>query len=204
MYDCIESRYIFGDDVYIDDYYMDEIWEYIRGFPDYMVSDKGRVWSAKTQKFLKLKSLDDHGHLGVCLYKNDYPYYRYIHRLVAEAFIPNPEEHPIIRHRDDMPFYNAVENLEWGSQFDNIHDCIRNGNNYILTDEDREKSYEKSRTPVKAIKIDDGSILYFKGQGEAAKALNIPQSNIWKVMNKERRSAGGYIFEYYEKENEVL
>ena len=199
MYDCIENRFIFGDDVYLDDFYLDEVWEYIRGFPDYMVSNKGRVWSVSSQRFLKLKSLDDHGHLGVCLRRDKRPYYRYIHRLVAEAFIPNPQEHPIVRHRDDIPFYNTVDDLDWGTQFHNRMDAVNNGTAYIFTDADREKSYEQSRTPIVATNLSTGEELYFKSQGEASKVLGLPQSNIWKVLNGERHTAGNYTFVYSER-----
>lgn len=52
----------------------------------------------------------------------------YIHRLVAEAFIPNPDGFRVVRHLDDNPLDNRVENLAWGSQSDNMHDLVRNGN----------------------------------------------------------------------------
>lgn len=195
----LEGRFVHGDDTYLDDYYMDERWAYIDGIVDYMVSDKGRVWSAKSQTFLKLKRLDRHGHLGVCLHQNGFNYYFYIHRLMAKAFIPNPHNYPIVRHLDDDPSNNDLENLAWGTQKDNARDSIENGNAYFLTDEDREKGHELSRTPLLATDLETGETFIFRGQCEAARELNVHQANIWKVMNGQRPQTQGYRFEYLDK-----
>lgn len=53
----------------------------------------------------------------------------YVHRLVAEAFIPNPDNLPFVLHWDDDPGNNRVENLRWGSRADNGRDAVRNGVN---------------------------------------------------------------------------
>lgn len=193
------GEFVYGDNVYIDEYYFEERWKPINGFEDYWVSNLARIWSSKTRQFIKVKPMDDHGHLGVCLYRDGCRYYRYIHRLVAEAFIPNPYDFPVVRHIDDLPYYNTVEDLRWGTSYDNSMDAIRNGKAYSLTDDDREKSYEQSRTPILAIDLDTGRKITFKSQGEASRKLGIPQANIWKVLNRERRSARGYRFEYVDR-----
>jgi len=195
MYDKIEGQYVYGDEIYVDDYYMDELWSDIEGFPNYMVSDKGRVWSIKSQQFMKIKPMDKHGHFGVCLSMNNRPYYFYIHRLVAEAFIPNPNNYPIVRHLDDFTDDNTPDNLAWGTQKDNAMDAIRNRRAYALTNEDRQKSYNLNSIPVVAINYITNKKLYFKSQKEAGRSLGIPQANIWKVVNGERSKAGGYKFE---------
>lgn len=206
-YECMDwdsdgfpGEFIFGDQMYIDDYYMEERWKPIDGFrSEYWVSNKSRVWSMKNRQFLKLKPMDKHGHLGVCLTLNGRRYYEYIHRLVADAFIPNPHNYPVVRHLYDNPEYNEVEDLAWGTQRDNMYDAIRNGRAYMLTDEDREKGFEQSRTPIKAINLSTGEELIFRGQGEAARILGIPQANIWKVLNHQRPRAQGYVFEYLKR-----
>ena len=196
-FDGYPGEFIYGDEMYIDDYYMEEKWKPINGFRmEYWVSNKARVWSMKSEQFLKLKKLDRHGHLGVCLILDGVRHYEYIHRLVANAFIPNPKKLPIVRHLYDYPDHNTVEDIAWGTQLDNMRDAISNGNAYILTDEDREKGFEKSRTPIKAINLTTGEVFTFKGQGEASRILGIPQANIWKVLNHQRPRAQGYTFEY--------
>lgn len=191
----LEGQYVYGDDMYLDDFYMDEKWAFINGFNDYMISDKARVWSRKSQRFLKLKPMDKHGYLGVCLKQNGVAYYKYIHRLVAEAFIPNPHNYPIVRHLNDNPEYNEEPELAWGTQKDNMHDAIKNGRAHFVTPEERRKGYVDRMTPVKATNLATGESSYYESQGEAGRSLNIPQANIWKVMRGERRTAGGYSFE---------
>lgn len=196
--DGYPGEFVYGEDAYVDDYYMDERWKPIRGFErEYWVSNLARVYSVKSRSFLKVKPMDDHGHLGVCLYHNGIRYYRYIHRLVAEAFIPNTKKYPIVRHINDNPEFNTIDDIDWGTQRDNIHDAIRNGTAYIPTDIDREKSCARVRLPITAINVITGDVLYFDSQTEAARVLKIPQANIWKVLNGQRRSAGKYIFEYH-------
>ena len=120
---------------------------------------------------------------------------------MAEAFIPNPDNHPIVRHWDDDPSYNVIENLSWGTQKDNMHDAVRNGHYYSFTDEDREKQCEMSRIPVVAVNLKTGEEMRFRSQTEAGRFLNIPQANVWKVLNGQRPHAKGFYFEYLPRED---
>lgn len=202
MYDRIPSDFVYGNDIYVDDYYMDEVWEKIPGFPGYAINDKARVWSERSQRFLKPKKMDREGHLGFCLSRNGRPCYVYLHRLMAIAFIPNPERFPIVRHLNDIRDDNEPDNLAWGTQNDNWHDSVRNGTAKSPTDEHREIGFRKIRIPVRATNIKTGDIVNFISQSEAARRLNLQQSNVWKVLNGERAHAGGWFFEYLEKEEE--
>lgn len=199
MYDYLPGRFVHGDDVYTPDEYMGEKWWYINGAPDYMISDHERIWSIKSQRFVKPKKMDREGHMGVCLRVNGKDRYFYTHRLMAKAFIPNPNNYPIVRHLNDIPDDNILENFAWGTQHDNLMDAKRNGRTFTADPEVRERIADKFRIPIKAINIYTGEESEYRSQTDAARLLGIQQANIWKVLNKERRHAGGYYFEYLER-----
>lgn len=96
-----------------------EEWKPIEGFEElYHVSNYGRVKSLprrgtinETRILKPCKNRD--GYLQVCLYKDSTKQYKTIHRLVAEAFLPNPNNLPCINHKDENKENNNVENLEY-------------------------------------------------------------------------------------------
>ena len=101
----------------------EEIWCPIKGFEgQYQVSDQGRVKSLKFGKERILKPIrDKDGYLLVNLCKNGEIKQCLVHRLVAQAFIPNPNNLPQVNHRDEDKTNNSVQNLEWCDQKYNIN-----------------------------------------------------------------------------------
>ena len=91
----------------------------IINFENYQISDDGRVWSKKSNKWLK--PIDVNGYKKASLYKNGKLYQRLVHRLVAEAFIPNPNNYDEINHINEDKSDNRVENLEWCTPSYNIN-----------------------------------------------------------------------------------
>ena len=109
---------------------MEEIWKNIEGYEGlYMVSSLGRVKTLvgryKGVTILK-ESQKKNGYHSVVLYKNKKPCTYLVHRLVAQAFIPNPNNLPQVNHKDENPSNNCVANLEWCSVNYNIN--YGNGN----------------------------------------------------------------------------
>ena len=105
---------------------MKEIWKDIEGYEGlYQVSNLGNVKRLRHGDYkcvqgyrvfperLKILSFDKKGYLQVGLSKNNKQTMRRVHRLVAEAFIPNPNEYPMINHKDENKANNNVNNLEW-------------------------------------------------------------------------------------------
>ena len=88
-----------------------EIWKKIEGYENYSVSTYGRVRNDKTGNILK--NLTNGVYPQVGLYKNKIGYKFLVHRLVAEAFIPNPDNLPCVNHKNEIKSDNNVENLEW-------------------------------------------------------------------------------------------
>lgn len=97
---------------------MEEIWKDIKGFEGcYQISNYGRVKSLcrrrrKNDKILKAL-LSSRDYLQINLHKNGEMFKYLIHRLVAEAFIPNPNNYPVVNHKDENKQNNCITNLEW-------------------------------------------------------------------------------------------
>lgn len=119
-----------------------EIWNDVVGYEGlYQVSNHGRVKSLNYQgkkgkegmiKLIKKKG----GYLGVALTKNKKIRHLRVHRLVAEAFISNPNNYPIVNHKDENPSNNHVSNLEWCT--------IKYNNCYGKAREKAVKTYKKN------------------------------------------------------------
>lgn len=99
------------------------------GFPDYTVRTDGTVYNKYGKQ---LQQYEKKKYMAVYLYKNKKRYYKTIHRIVAETFIPNPQHLPEINHKDENPGNNSIENLEWC-------DRIYNANYGTLKQRQRER-----------------------------------------------------------------
>ena len=96
---------------------MTEIWKNIEGYEGkYQVSNLGRVKSMIGQEKVLHPKKHRNGHLQIGLHKDKKRKTMYIHRLVAQAFITNPDNLPCVNHKDENPNNNNVDNLEWCTQ----------------------------------------------------------------------------------------
>lgn len=92
----------------------------INRYPGYYVDDAGKVYSRKSGVLRELKQYPKtNGYLYVTLSKNGKKYYLRVARLVAEAFIPNPDSLPEVNHKDEDKTKNGANNLEWCTSHDN-------------------------------------------------------------------------------------
>ncbi len=98
-----------------------EILKTIDEFPNYQVSNHGRVFSKKSDKFLKPYCSKTTGYFYVSLFKDGKQKSRYVHRLVALAYIDNPESKPLVDHIDRNTKNNQVANLRWATSSENNH-----------------------------------------------------------------------------------
>lgn len=96
-----------------------EIWKDIKGYPGYQISNKGRVWSTKSNRCLK-PYLNNSGYRMINIQAiNGKRKGELIHRLVALHFLDNPEKKPEVNHIDRNKENNCVENLEWVTHGEN-------------------------------------------------------------------------------------
>ena len=123
----------------------------------------------------------------------------YIHRLIAQTFLPNPDNLPLVRHLNDIKDDNRVENLAWGTVFDNHLDCVKNGNYHPISNEDREKGFKKIRKPTVFEK--DEVKCEFSSLSEGCRLLGIQEANAWKVISGQRSHTCGYKVYYKEKDS---
>lgn len=171
----------------------------IKGFEGlYQVSNHGNVRSVdrtdKNNHFWKghLMPLCDNGkgYVIVGLWKDNQQYMKQVHRLVAEAFIPNPENKPCVNHKDENPTNNKVSNLEW---------CSYEYNNNYGT---KPKRISDANSYPTIQKTKEGIIVgEYKSVTEASKQTGIDKGNISKCCKGKYHSAGGFLWEYKKKIN---
>lgn len=121
----------------------------IEGYEDYFVSDQGNVYSNKFNKMKKLKLQQIGGYLKVILCNKGNKKQMAVHRLVAQAFVLNPENKPCVNHLDGNKQNNNVDNLEWCTQEENIQYFYNVqkplGQYEILDEEHREEINARAR-----------------------------------------------------------
>ena len=158
----------------------------IKGFENnYLIYDTGQVWSITKKKFLKPKK-EWTGYLSVCLCKDNIKTMHKIHRLVAEAFIPDPLNLPYINHIDENKENNSVSNLEWC----NIEYNVNYQKNF--SNEKREKLNGVIGKPI--ICVETNTV--YKSASEASRQMGISRSHLSNVLNGRKQTAGGYHWKY--------
>jgi hypothetical protein len=97
---------------------MNTNWRIIRDFPNHMVSDTGDVMNIKKNTLLSVR-YDDKGYKRVNLYNSNVEHSKFVHRLIADAFIPNPRNLPFVDHIDRVRDNNDISNLRWVTRQEN-------------------------------------------------------------------------------------
>jgi hypothetical protein len=167
-----------------------EIWRDIEGFEDlYQISNEGRVKSLGNNKSRKEKMLkgvkNSNGYLGVGLYKNGKLVRKYVHRLVAEAFIPNPNHYKEVNHKDENKQNNHVDNLEWCSSKYNANYGTRN-----------QKSSEKRSKRVDQIDAVTGEVVRQWESTNECGRNGYNQGHVAACARGELKTFKGYVWKY--------
>lgn len=172
---------------------MEEILKDVKDYEGfYQVSNFGRVKRVTTDRILK-SNMTSKGYLLVKLCKNSIKSNKRIHRLVAEAFIPNSENKPYINHIDEDKTNNHVSNLEWVTAKEN--------SNHGTLNERISKAISRFKSiPIIATNIKTGKSTDFYGTNDCARQLGLYQSNITAALKGRYKQTGGYTFKYKEEE----
>lgn len=181
----------------------------IEGFEDYQITDDGRVWSKKQNKWLK-QYQNKKGYCLVTLYNGskDKRFTKQIHRLVAETFISNPDNLPQINHKDECKHNNSVENLEWcdGKYNINYGTALKRAalKNSIIqkgkkpTEQCRIAQIEAVSKKVKQFNKKGVLLAEYSSISDAAKSIGHPKSggDIGKCCRGLKKTCIGFIWKY--------
>lgn len=155
-----------------------EYWREVKDYPHLLVSRTGNVWTTTYNRELG-QFLTNRGYLTVRLCKDKNVRVIGVHRLVAEAFIPNPDNLPQVDHINGVKTDNRVENLRWISQSDNCR-----------------KSRPHAEKPNRAIIcVETGRV--FASKAQAGRALGIPTAIMSSLLKGEFESYHHLHFKYY-------
>ena len=169
----------------------------IKDFPDYYITDTGDVYSRTTGRFIKMKlSLAKSGYLRVQVCRNHKKYIKLVHRLVAETFIPNPENKCEVNHIDGNKQNNNVENLEWVTRSENILHAYKVLGKKPNCPNTNKLGKESTRAVIVQQIKDNKVIAEFYGVREASRITGIHRNSIYQCCQGKYKTAGGYVWKY--------
>ena len=183
------------------EYFMVEIWKTIEDYPNYMISSMGRVKSlgnnkTRKEKIRKLQNSKD-GYLQIELWKNGNGKKYQVHRLVAEAFIDNPNNNPEIDHINTNKTDNRVCNLRWVTPKENM-------SNPLTKNKMRKNSHLKNKfgiehpksKPIIQFTLDGKLVRKWESAKEVKRDLGFDNSSITKCCIGKCKLAYGFIWKY--------
>lgn len=186
--------------------FMQEIWKDIPNYQGfYQISNFGNVKSlcfgarnikkSNKQKLLK-SSPSNCGYYKVELYKDGKSKMFYVHRLVANAFIPNPDNKPQVNHIDGNKANNSVSNLEWCTHSENQRHAISMGLRKSSPMLDRKGKLSPLRKPILQYTKDGVFVKEWDCISDVARYFNCGVCNIIRSLKNESQTSCGYKWKY--------
>lgn len=168
-----------------------EIWKpiQVQGFEGlYLISNLGDVWSVRKKQKLK-HGINGGGYKFVVLYNHGKTKIIRIHRMLAEYFVPNPNNLPCVNHKDENKLNNSLDNLEWCTYKYNITYGT------ALSRRQKTKNERKVHGAEKPI-IQYDLNMNFIQEYNSLKSCGYPSSSISNALSGRRKTAYGYIWKY--------
>lgn len=183
---------------------IEEIWRDIKGFENkYQISNYGRVKSLVRNKRLnnqiRKTTISNEGYEKIVLTNKKYTKTFYIHRLVAETFIPNPKKLKEVNHKDEIKTNNYVENLEWCTRKYNINYGKRNNKSSNTL---KENNYNSKQ--IFQYDLNGKLIKKWKSVTEAANFLKINKSILSNICNKNMSFYNGFYWSFIQEDKKII
>lgn len=169
----------------------------VPGFSGYLVSRDGRIYSLFRNKFLR-QGVSKFGYNRVGLYSTPggKPKWVAVHRIVAQAFLPNPENLPQVNHKNEIKTDNRAENLEWCSCSYNINYGKRNDTVSKKLMEHKTKTVGRK---IRQLDRETGeTIRVWDSMHQIERELGISHSSICRCCTGRRKTQGGFRWAYFD------
>lgn len=167
------------------------------GFDNYLIYKNGNVWNKKSNKYVKHSF--NGNYTNITFRKNGQYYPRMLHRLIAEHFIPNPNNKPCVNHINGQKTDNRIENLEWATFSENNKHAF--DNQLRIWEESSRIKIAKTRGCAPIIAKYNGEIAgIFYTKKECERVLGVNNGNIGKCLKGKLKQCNGYEFEYTTEE----
>lgn len=173
----------------------------IYGFENYYIDETGNIYSNRG----KLKTLNTrkgkNGYVYVDLWKNGKGYSKTVHRLVAETFIPNPDNKSEVNHKNGIKTDNNVENLEWVTRTENQRHSWKVLGRVGTWRGKLGKEHPSSKV---VLQIEDGKVVNaFFGLHEAGRQTGLNYRHICDCCKGKLKKHGGFVWKYKDENDNI-
>ncbi len=167
---------------------------YFPDYPNYKIFKNGNILNINKNKFQKIYDLE-HGYKSVYLY-NGIKNKTYLHhRVMAITFLPNPNNYPIINHKDSNPANNNLDNLEWCDYSYNEKYAYK-FNGKVNPQQGKVGKLNWKSKPINQFDMQGNFVAYWESAGLAAKTLGFYQDYISSCCRGEKESAYGFLWKF--------